>query len=142
MGDIKGFVMSLVCASAASALIDGFVPDGGIKKYVRYLISLSILLVLLSPLKSLVTSLPELIAVTDASYGDIDAMTRANSVIAMHIETAVAEKFSLNLEEVDARYENGKINVSVKQHIGILESDVALFILNNYGIEAEVSIYE
>ena len=142
MGEIKGFVMSLVCASAASALIDGFVPDGTVKKYVRYLISLCILLILLTPLKSVIVKLPSVTADTDMSYESVEAIARANSLVAMYIEDSVADKFSLAEGEVDAVYENGKISVNIKRHIGLIESDVVLFIKNSYGVLAEVKFYE
>lgn len=142
MGEMKGFVMSLVCASAASALIDGFVPDGSVKKYVRYLISLCILLILLTPLAKIIGKLPSVKADADISYDSVEAIARANSLVAMYIENSVAEKFSLGAGEVDAVYKDGRISVSVKRHIGIFESDIILFILNNYGVEAEVEFYE
>ncbi len=142
MGEIKGFVMSLVCASAASALIDGFVPDGTVKKYVRYLISLCILLILLTPLKGIIGMLPSVKADTDMSYESVEAIARANSLVAMYIEESLTEKFSLGAGEVDAVYENGKISVDIKRHIGLIESDIVLFIKNNYGVLAEVRFYE
>ncbi len=142
MGEIKGFVMSLVCASAASALIDGFVPDGSVKKYVRYLISLCILLILLTPLKGIIGMLPSVKADADMDYESVEAIARANSLVAMYIEDSVAQKFSLEEGEIDAVYENGKISVSIKRHIGIFESDIVQFIKNNYGVLAEVKFYE
>ena len=63
MNEIKGFIISLIAAAAASAVIEGFVPDsdgrGGLKKYIKYLISLTILVTLLAPLRSLVSALPD-----------------------------------------------------------------------------------
>ena len=142
MGQVKGFIMSLVCASAASALIDGFVPDGGIKKYVRYLISLSILLVLLSPLKSVLTSLPSLVASGNMSYESVEAMTRANSVISANIEDTLVAKFSLSPGEVDVFFDDGKIIVKARRRMGLFEEDILLFIRNTYGAEAQVTLYE
>ena len=139
---IKGFILSLVCASASTALIEGFLPDGTLKKYVRYLIALIMLVVLLSPLRGVLNAIPTIAAASDVYYGEVDALARANSIVAMHIEKALSEKFSLSENEVDAVYEGGEISVSVKKKVGLFESDVELYIKNSFGIEARVSFYD
>lgn len=142
MGEIKGFIMSLVCAAAATALVEGFVPDGGMKKYVKYLVSLIVLLVLLSPLRGLLGMMPSLVSGALAEYDSVEALARANSIVALHIEDALREKFSLNNGDVDVMYDGEKIVVTVRRRIGLFESDFVLYIANNYGVEAEVSFYE
>lgn len=139
---IKGFILSLVCASASTALIEGFLPDGALKKYVRYLIALIMLVILVAPLRGVIEAVPTIAAESEVYYGEVEALARANSIVAMHIEKAVAEKFSLSRGEVDAVYENGKITVGVKHRVGLFESDVELYILNSFGVEAEVTLYE
>lgn len=141
MGKISGFIISLVSAAAATALIDGFVPDGAMKKYVRYLVSLVILLVLLSPLHDIVGELPSLVAKSSAEYDATEAFVRANSIVAMHIEKSLIEKFSLYDNEVDVEYSIDGISVSAKRRIGVLASDIELYILNTYGVEAKVELY-
>ncbi len=142
MSELKGFIMSIIAAAAASALIEGFVPDGAMKKYVKYLISLFILLVLLSPIKSLIGMIPALASGAEFSYESIEALSRANSVVAMHIEAALCEKFSLDDENISVKYNGEIISVEVKKRIGLIESDFKAYIANNFGVEAEVIFYE
>lgn len=142
MGKISGFILSLVTASAATALIDGFLPEGVMKKYVRYLVSLTMLLVLLSPLRELIGQIPSLVAGVDGDYESVEALARANSIVAMHIEDSLILKFGLRDNEVEVRYENDEICVSAKRRVGIFESDITLYILNTYGVEANVELYE
>lgn len=142
MGKISGFILSLVSAAAATALIDGFVPDGAMKKCVRYLVSLVILLVLLSPLRSIIGELPTLAAKTSAEYDAAEAFARANSIVAMHIEKSLIEKFSLRNDEVDVTYSADGISVSAKRRVGVFASDIQLYIINTYGVEAKVELYE
>lgn len=142
MTEIKGFIMSLITVSAASALIEGFTPNGGMKKYIRYLISLMILLVLLTPIKGLFGIIPLLAANTEFSYDSVEAFASANSIVARHIEGALTEKFSLADSEVDVRYNGEGIVVNVKKRLGLIESDFRDYIAANFGILTEVSFYE
>ena len=142
MSELKGFIMSIIAAATASALIEGFIPDGEMKKYVKYLISLFILLVLLSPIKSLLGMIPALASGVEFSYDSIEAFSHANSVVAMHIEAALCDKFSLEDENISVKYNGEIISVEAKKRIGLIESDFKAYIANNFGVEAEVSFYE
>ena len=142
MGEVRGFIMSLVSAAAATALIECFVPDGGMKKYVKYLVSLIVLLVLLSPIKKLIGAIPEAIDDISGDYSSVEALSRANSIVAMHIEKSLREKFSLGVNDVDVVYDGAQISVGVRRHIGLFESDFVQYIFDNYGVEAEVSFFE
>ncbi len=142
MGKISGFILSLVSAAAATALIDGFVPDGAMKKYVRYLVSLTVLLVLLTPLRDIIGELPTLTANTSDDYGAVEALARANSIVAMHIEESLTLKFSLREGEVDVKYDGEGISVCAKRRVGLFASDIELYIMNTYGVEARVELYE
>ena len=142
MDQIKGFIMSLISAAAASALVEGFLPDGGIKKYVKYLTALVILLVLVSPLKELIGAVPSLVSGGELYFDSTDAMARANSVVAMHIEKALCEKFSIDDGDVEVRYEDGRTVVRARGAPWLIESDLTLYIAYNFGVEAEVEFYE
>ncbi|MBQ8551559.1 MAG: stage III sporulation protein AF [Clostridia bacterium] len=142
MNEIKGFIISLVSAAAASALIEGFVPDGGLKKYVRYLTALVILLVLVSPLGKLIGMLPSLVAAEGFSYDSVDALSRANSIVALHIEKALCEKFSVADADIEAKFDGERIIVRTVHVPWLFEEDIILYIANNFGVEAEVSFYE
>lgn len=142
MGKISGFILSLVAAAAATALIDGFVPDGAMKKYVRYLVSLTVLLVLLSPFRDIIGELPSLSADTSGDYDVAEALARANSIVAMHIEDSLIGKFALREDEVDVEYDGEGISVHAKRRVGLFASDIELYVMNTYGVEASVELYE
>ncbi len=142
MGKISGFILSLVSAAAATALIDGFVPDGAMKKYVRYLVSLTVLLVLLTPLRDIIGELPTIAADASGDYDTVEALARANSIVAMHIEDSLITKFSLREGEVDVKYDGEGISVCAKRRVGLFASDIELYIMNTYGVEARVELYE
>ena len=142
--------MSLISAAAVSGIIDGFVPDsdgrGGIKKYLKYLISLSILLTLLSPLSKIVSSIPEYVDSAGGifDYSSVEAMSRVNSIIALHVRDAVAERFGLDKNEISAEIseEYDSIKLTMKRRFGIIASDLHDYISAKFGLEAEVSFYE
>ena len=150
MDEIKGFIISLITAAAASALIEGFVPDSdghGLKKYMKYLISLSILVTLLAPLRSLASALPALADKVDDSvaafaYEDSDSALRVNSIIALHIAEAICDKFSLEYSDVRAEYDGERVYLEIKRKFGLLERDVVDYTAAKFGVEAEVIFYE
>lgn len=148
MTEIKGFIISLITASAASAVIEGFVPEGGgLKKYLKYAASLAILLMLLAPLRSLISAIPSLAEDFEAGgysigYDSVDAVARVNSLTALHISRAVCEKFSLDESEVSASVSDGVARIELKRHFGIFERDICEYVAANFGVAAEVVFYE
>lgn len=147
MSEIKGFILSLISAAAASGIIDGFVPESGgrdgMKKYLRYLTALAILLTLLTPLRSLVAAIPGFAdaAVGGYDYESAEAFGRVNSLIALHVRDAVAEKFGLNADEVSVELDE-RLVLTVRRRFGLFGSDISDFVKYNFGIEAEVVFYE
>ena len=142
MTDIKGFIMSLITVSAASALLDGFTPDGALKKYLRYVVSLILLIILLTPVRSVIEMLPSLASDLAFSYESVEAFVGANSVVAMHIEKALIERFSLETGEVSVKYDGEKMIVRAKKRLGLIESDFEIYISGNFGVLSEVEFYE
>ncbi len=143
MAEIKGFILSLIAAASASALIDGFVPEGGgMKKYLKNLISLMILPVLLSPLRELIGMVPAMLDNASFTYDSVEAMTRANSIVAMHIEAAMCEKFDIADEDAEAKFDGEKIVIRVREKLGLFESDIMRYVQLNFGTTAEVMFYE
>ncbi len=143
MTDIKDFMITLITAAAASALLGGLLPSAGMKNLVKYLISLTVLVMLVSPLVKVIKKLPD-IADADIpfAYEYTDAYTRANSIVALRIERSLCEKFSIDEENIDVKYDGSGINVRLLWRIGLFEDDIVLYIKNNFGVEAEVSFYE
>ena len=133
--------MTLVSASAASALAEGILPESGMKKYVKYIASLVILLVLLTPFASLIGELPAM-ASGAFDYDAVEAVTRVNAIVALHIERAVCEKFDIPDADVSVEYEDGRVIVRAKARFGLLEVDIVRFVASRFGVEAEVLLYE
>lgn len=148
MSGINGFIISLISAAAVSGIIEGIVPEknGEMKKYLRYLIALAILLTLLSPLKELVGAIPEYTkaALDEFDYSSVEAAARVNSLIALHIADAVAERFDIDADLISAELssELEMIRLSVPKGFGIFASDIEDYISSSYDIKAEVTLYE
>ena len=122
--------------------------DGrGLKKYMKYLISLTILVTLLAPLRSLASALPSLADKVDDSvavfaYEDSDSALRVNSIIALHIAEAICDKFSLEYSDVGAEYDGERVYLEIKRKFGLFESHVVDYTAAKFGVEAEVIFYE
>ena len=141
MSEIKGFILALVGTAVSSALVEGIIPEGGMKKFVRYLLSLMILLALITPLYDVIALVPTLVNSGFADYDSVQAYTKANSIVALRIEKSLCDKFSLDGELVDVVYDGDKITVSAKRRLGLVESDFISYIESNFGVLAEVSFY-
>ena len=139
MGEFGGFVLSLLAVACASALLDGFVPEGGMKKYLKVLLSLIVLLVLLSPLTKLCEAVPAWISGENFIWDSAEAMAKANSIAALHIEKAVQGKFDC---EAEVSLESGNILVEAKPKPGLFASDIERYIEFNFGMKAEVIFCE
>ena len=142
MGEIGRFILSLCTVSAATALIGGIIPSGSTRKYVSYVITLSLLLVLLSPLKSLMSSLSENSPVQGFEYDSAEVFANANSIVARHIRVAVCDKFSLPEAEVMCSCNQGGVSLRVKKRIGIIADDIETYVISNFGVCAEVELFE
>ena len=140
---IKSFIMTLIIAAVAHALIDGFLPKGEISKAVRYLTSLIMILILVSPFAELVKSIPHAAASAELfTYRTADAITRANSIVALRIERSLCEKFGIDDGNIEVKYDGEGINVRLAKRPGFITSDFELYIMNNFGVSAEVEFYE
>lgn len=142
MEQLKGFILALVGTSVSTALIDGFVPEGGLKRFVKYLLGLMIVLCLISPLKGLISAIPTIGFTAVAEGGEVEAYSRANAIVARRIEDAVCDKFSLEHDMVSADCSNGKISLNIKWRPGLIGSDFVIFVERNFGLAAEVRFYE
>ena len=142
MAGLGDFILTICAASAASAVLNAIMPEGGTKKYVNLLVSLAILLILLSPLKS-VRNVAQGDMSLGASHSNItEVMTMANGIVARRIGAAVSEKFSVAREQVTCEYKEDGVTVRMPARIGIIKEDVKVFIANRFGVVAEVILYE
>lgn len=144
---IKEFILSLICASSAVTLIEGFVPDGGMKKCFRYLMSLILILGLLLPFRTVLGKLPGFVdnisVAAAASYSDVDSLGRVNNLIGLHIRNALCDRFALGSDEISVDVgDNGCAEVTLRKHFGILGRDVEDYIESKFSVDAEVKFVE
>lgn len=114
MQKISDYILSLLVVSAAVGIVGMLAPDGengGIKRYIKYIISLAVTLTLLAPLGDVIYALPGMI-------GDITAKTQTDEAVTLEAElyanmtesSAKAIEKALE-EEIATRY---KVNCQVK----------------------------
>ncbi len=145
---MRGFIISLITAATASTIVEEIVPGsdgkGSLKKYLSYITALTILIILLSPLKNLITAIPEYVNTTasDLDYSSVEALSRVNSLIAMHIRDSIADKFSINRDEISVEIYESCGFIELKKHFGLIRSDIVDFVKTNYAIECEVVYIE
>ncbi len=140
---MKGFVLTICAAAAVSTAVNGLLPDGGLKKYAGYIISLAMLISLMSPLKSVVSALPSI--VSEAAFRENyswDGNTEVEKLAAQRIRLAVCEKFSVAEAQTDCRVSGRTASLSVKKRLGLIAEDIELFVKMNFGLDAEVMLYE
>jgi len=70
---IGEYILSLTVLGALSGAVMVFAPDNGIKKYLRYLVSLIIALTLLMPLKNVIFALPRYLENMSGTYQSTDS---------------------------------------------------------------------
>ena len=140
---MKEFVLTVCAAAAVSAAVNGLRPDGGLKKYAGYIISLAMLISLMSPFKSIVSALPSLVSET-AFWENYswDGNSEVEKLAAQRIRLAVCEKFSVPESQIDCRVSGRTASLSVKKRLGLIAQDIELFVKMNFGLEAEAVLYE
>ncbi len=142
MGQIKDFILSLISAAAVTVIFEGLVPEGGLKKYLKYVVALFLLVVLISPLKGVVTRIVGGAEGEIPGYDSTAAVARANYIVALHVEEAVCEKFSIDEENISVKCDGEKIILTTKRRMGLLAEDITYYAANNFGVVAEVIFYE
>lgn len=141
MTQIKDFILTLLSATAVTAIFNGIVPDGALKKYLKYLLALFILVVLISPLKGIILGIGD-ITDFEAIYSNGALPERSNHVIALHVKEAVAEKFSIDDDEIKVKSDGEKIILTVKKRRGLLAEDISYYAARGFGVRTEVVFYE
>lgn len=142
---MRAFVMSLIIAGASCGIAEGIISSTGeLKKYLRYLCALTILLTLMSPLKNIISAIPEYIEsgkdVFD--YSSVEAVSRVNSLIGLHIRDSVAEKFGIESDDISAIIYDGVLRLELKKQFGIFKSDIEDYVKSNFSLECEVIYIE
>ncbi len=145
---IKDFVLSLISAAAVTMICEGIMPEGGLKKYLKYIFALFILIVLLSPIKEIIGGVGSLSDIAAYSYDTGDSSYLADGIVAKHIKTAVSERFSIPETDIFVTWQNPgteqekKLIIKVKSRFGLIGEDIVYYTANNFGVLTEVIIYE
>ncbi len=142
MTQIKDFVLTLISASAATLLLNTLIPDGVLKKYLKYLFALFLLVVLLSPIKDILPGISDLSGSEAYNY-DISKNTEfANKIVANHIRAAITEKFSVSEQDISVTLAGGKAMIKMKRMLGVFGEDITYYTATAFGLTAEVFFYE
>lgn len=142
MSHIRDFILALISAAVVTTVLDGIVPDGGLKKYLKYVFALFLLVVLISPLKGILFGLTNIGAGNAANFESTDVFLRASNIVAFHVRDAVCEKFSIDEKDISVKCDGEKIILTTKRRIGLLADDIIYYSANKFGVAAEVIFYE
>ena len=139
---MKELVLTLISTAAAVTIFGMIIPDGAMKKYVSFVISLAITLSLLSPIMEVVESIQqEQIGTWKYKEGiALPAGISANvdSLISLSIVRALCEKFSIGPDDISVRCDGGSIVITVGKRFSLIASDLEDFTFRKFGLKAEV----
>ena len=128
---MREYILSLLTVSAVAGAVGMVPPDGPLKKYVRYIISLAVALTLLLPLGDLVKTLPAMINISSGiDISENDAVLYENRLVA----EAVFE-----IEKNTAEAVLAKTGVYVKITLEVDDTDPQLIIIKSVRIKADGS---
>jgi len=153
---LNEYILSLTLITALSSAVLIFAPDNGIKKYLKYLVSMIIALALLMPLKDIIFTLPQKLQAISSdlppsSVTDISMPTSEELIIGYtsqklrtELEYAVSDRFGIKAEILPVfDYENisavrlEKVIVKLAHEDSAYTGAVGLFIADKTGCAAE-----
>lgn len=146
MEGFKAYAIALVTVCVCAGLVTQLAPEGELKKYLRYIVSLCVLAALISPVISVFVSLPELAEKieTTSDSGFTESESYEEQLISVRkkavedsIKSLIAAKFSLPEEKISLSIEIDAKNVSA---IEIKAINIVLYCqADKNGITAYVS---
>lgn len=143
---MKTFIISMTGASAMAVVVGMLLPEGKMKKYVGYIVSLILTFSLLSPLVQLVRAVSDdgfvNFGITAGTTLPSGISAGADSLISLSIARALCEKFGLELNELNVTCPDGIARICVARRFGLIASDLESFTYRKFGIKAEVIFIE
>ena len=147
MEAIKSYISMLITVSISAGIINIIAPDGNIKKYVKYVISLSVVIILLLPFKDLIYTLPksyvihsEEIAVMKSTEEII--IERSIDKIKTDIADIISKRFMITVDNIEIIYNADDYeNVTIEKIIiytNHFASDIEHYLNNMMYCEIEV----
>lgn len=139
---MKELVLTLISTAAAATIFGMIIPEGAMKKYVSFIVSLVITIVLLSPVMKVVGLISENRLDTWGLTNEISLpagiSANVDSLISLSIVRALCNKFALNSDDISVRCDNGGVIITVEKRFGLIASDLEDFTLRKFGLKAEV----
>ena len=139
---MREMVLTLISTAAAATIFGMIIPDGAMKKYVSFAISLAITIAILSPIINVVGLIRENRLDTWGFANEISLPSgisaNADSLISLSIVRALCEKFSLGPDDLSVRCVGGNIVINVEKRFGLIASDLEDYTLRKFGLKAEV----
>lgn len=120
MEEIKSYISTLIIVSITTGAINILAPDGSIKKYIKYLISLTIVIILLLPFKDLIYTIPKMLESYQVEFdeSDLNLMVSNENLminytlqeIKNNIKELLSNRFMIKIDDIEIEY---SINESV-----------------------------
>jgi Stage III sporulation protein AF (Spore_III_AF). len=146
METIKSYISILIVVSISAGAVNVLAPDGNIKKYIKYLISLSVIIILLLPFKDLTFTLPKIL---NSYETEIAISTSAEDLIVTYsiaeiknnIKTLIKDRFNITVDvKIDYNaddYENVTIE-KITVYSKYFADDIKRYLSNMMYCEIEV----
>jgi len=155
---LNEYIVNLTVMTALSSAVLIFAPDNGIKKYLKYLVSVIIALALLMPLKDIIFTLPQKLAEMSSGFAapeneEIEMPTSDELIInytarrlRAELEYAVSDRFGIeaeilpvfNTDDISAvRLE--RVIVKLNDKDSMYKTAVMGFISDKTGCKAEIT---
>lgn len=156
MGNVKQYIFSLMVISLASACVNMLTPDESeTSKFVNFLVSAVVCVVLLSPIHSLLKTLPELLSYDIEAYAEVDSdeAVYADSIINAAIDNikrdislSLQKKFSIDAEKIEIEYDSSdienivinKVVIFIQKGNKYISSDICRYLSSLLSCECEV----
>lgn len=157
MEELKSYISTLIIVSVAAGAINVMAPDGNIKKYIKYLISLSVVIILLLPFKNLIYTLPKILESYEIKFAEeeMSVLKSAEELIIdqsvyeikKNINAVILNRFMIKIEVGDITidynaddYENVELNkITVYSDCNdLIARDIERYLTNMMYCEVEV----
>jgi hypothetical protein len=138
MDSIKSYLMTLIVVSITAGVINIFSPEGVIKKYIKYAVSLSVVIILLLPFKDLIYTIPKLMNDYDLSNLGNNAVSVSSDDVASsdwllaqltvnnieaNLSQMIDDRFGLKDTEIEIIYDAGDSQEIVLSKVNVIIND-------------------
>ena len=112
MEAIKSYITTLIVVSVTAGIVNIIAPDGNMKKHIKYLIALSVVIILLLPFNDLIYTLPKILNSYEINYESTTVMQTTEEIILGHsidkiksdITEMISNRFKITVNDVEIIY--------------------------------------